>query len=104
MSLHFIFGRAGTGKTTRCCREIQDYLKKNPGNRAYLLVPDQGTYTAEYLLAKSFPGGGFIDVTVCGFSRLAYRVFSRAALAGRRCSLAAGSADHSAPPSGRTQR
>ena len=39
MSLHFIFGRAGTGKTTRCCREIQDYLKKNPGNRAYLLVP-----------------------------------------------------------------
>ena len=75
MSLHFIFGRAGTGKTTRCCREIQDYLKKTPGGRAYLLVPDQGTYTAEYLLAKSFPGGGFIDVTVCGFSRLAYRVF-----------------------------
>lgn len=75
MSLHFIFGRAGTGKTTRCCREIQDYLKKTPGGRAYLLVPDQGTYTAEYLLAKSFPGAGFIDVTVCGFSRLAYRVF-----------------------------
>ena len=45
MSLHFIFGRAGTGKTTRCCREIQDYLKKTPGGRAYLLVPDQGTYT-----------------------------------------------------------
>lgn len=41
MSLHFIFGRAGTGKTTRCCREIQDYLKKTPGGRAYLLVPDQ---------------------------------------------------------------
>lgn len=34
-----------------------------------------GTYTAEYLLAKSFPGEGFTDVTVCGFSRLAYRVF-----------------------------
>ena len=53
MSLHFIFGRAGTGKTTRCCREIQEYLKKTPGGRAYLLVPDQGTYTAEYLLAKA---------------------------------------------------
>lgn len=75
MSLHFIFGRAGTGKTTRCCREIQDYVRGETGRKAFLLVPDQGTYTAEYLLAKSFPGEGFTDVTVCGFSRLAYRVF-----------------------------
>ncbi len=75
MSLHFIFGRAGTGKTTRCCQEIRDYVKGNPGSRAYLLVPDQCTYTAEYELAKAFPGEGFVDVTVSGFSRLAYRVF-----------------------------
>ncbi len=75
MSLHFIFGKAGSGKSSRCCREIQEYLKSTPGGTAYLLVPDQGTYTAEYMLAKSFPGEGFVDVTVCGFSRLAYRVF-----------------------------
>lgn len=75
MSLHFIFGRAGSGKTVRCCREIRDYVTRTPGGRAYLLVPDQCTYTAEYQLAQSFPGEGFIDVTVCGFSRLAYRVF-----------------------------
>ena len=75
MSLHFIFGRAGTGKTCRCCREIRDYVTQNPGSRAYLLVPDQCTYTAEYHLAQAFPGEGFVDVTVSGFSRLAYRVF-----------------------------
>ena len=75
MSLHFIFGRAGSGKTTRCCQEIRDYVTGTPGAKAYLLVPDQCTYTAEYQLARSFPGEGFIDVTVCGFSRLAYRVF-----------------------------
>ena len=75
MSLHFIFGKAGSGKSSRCCREIQEYLRSTPGGKAYLLVPDQGTYTAEYMLAKSFPGEGFVDVTVCGFSRLAYRVF-----------------------------
>ena len=51
MSLHFIFGRAGTGKTTRCCREIQNYVRGETGRKAFLLVPDQGTYTAEYLLA-----------------------------------------------------
>lgn len=75
MSLHFIFGRAGSGKTVRCCKEIRDYVTGTPGAKAYLLVPDQCTYTAEYQLAQSFPGEGFIDVTVCGFSRLAYRVF-----------------------------
>lgn len=75
MGLHFIFGRAGTGKTERCCREIRDYVLSGPDRKAFLLVPDQGTYTAEYRLAESFPGGGFTNVTVCGFSRLAYRVF-----------------------------
>lgn len=75
MGLHFIFGRAGTGKTERCCREIGEFVKGSPDRKAFLLVPDQGTYTAEYRLAQSFPGGGFTNVTVCGFSRLAYRIF-----------------------------
>lgn len=75
MGLHFIFGRAGTGKTERCCREIREYVEGHPERKAFLLVPDQGTYTAEYRLAESFPGKGFTNVTVCGFSRLAYRVF-----------------------------
>ena len=75
MGLHFIFGRAGTGKTERCCREIREYVAEHPERKAFLLVPDQGTYTAEYRLAESFPEKGFTNVTVCGFSRLAYRVF-----------------------------
>lgn len=75
MALHFIFGRAGTGKTCRCCEEIKDYVLSGKDRKAFFLVPDQATYTAEYRLAESFPGGGFTDVTVCGFSRLAYRVF-----------------------------
>jgi len=75
MPLHFIFGRAGTGKSTRVYEEIRDYVTLGQERKAYLLVPDQGTYTAEYQLAKVFPGEGFANVTVCGFSRLAYRVF-----------------------------
>lgn len=75
MGLHFIFGRAGTGKSTRCAREIEEYVKGGKGRKAILLVPDQGTYTAEYQLARSFKGEGFVNVMVCGFSRLAYRVF-----------------------------
>ena len=75
MSLHFIFGRAGTGKTTRCCREIAQYMTGAPGRTALFLVPDQGTYLAESMLARTFPGRGFVNVQVCGFSRLSYRVF-----------------------------
>lgn len=75
MSLHFIFGRAGTGKTARCCADIARYMTEVPGRRACFLVPDQGTYRAESMLAAAFPGGGFADVTVCGFARLSYRVF-----------------------------
>lgn len=74
MSLHFIFGRAGSGKTMRCCQEIRDYMRI-PGASALLLVPDQATYRAESMLASAFPGKGFIDASVYGFARLSYRVF-----------------------------
>ncbi|MDY6085062.1 MAG: PD-(D/E)XK nuclease family protein [Dialister sp.] len=74
MGLHFIFGRPGSGKTRRCCEEIRDYLRGNSSRRAILIVPDQGTYTAEYMLASIFPGKGFMNTDVLGFSRLAYRI------------------------------
>ena len=75
MSLHFIFGRAGTGKTARCCEEIARYMTEAPERTAVFLVPDQATYRAESMLAAAFPGKGFADVAVCGFARLSYRVF-----------------------------
>lgn len=74
MSLHFILGAAGTGKTQKCFEEIKEYMSV-PGRAAFLLVPDQETYTAERNLAACFDRKGFIDVTVCGFSRLAHHVF-----------------------------
>lgn len=79
MSLHFIFGRAGTGKTARCCAEIAEYMTEAPDRTALFLVPDQATYRAESMLAAAFPGGGFADVMVCGFARLSYRVFQELA-------------------------
>ncbi len=74
MSLHFLFGRAGTGKTTRCCQEICRYITEHPEAHAIWLVPDQATYRAETKLAETFPAGGFTRVDVCGFSRLGYRL------------------------------
>lgn len=75
MGLQFIFGRAGTGKTERCCREIKEYMMGGRERSAILLVPDQETFRVERRLAASMPGKGFTNVTVCGFSRLAYEIF-----------------------------
>ena len=75
MGLHFIFGRAGCGKTTTCCQQIADYLLQNKENHAIFLVPDQGTYKAESTLASIMPQKGFTNATVSGFSRLSYRIF-----------------------------
>lgn len=75
MGLHFILGRAGSGKTTRCCRDIVQFRQNHPDQTLFFIVPDQSTYTAERTLAETFPGRGFADIFVVGFSRLAYRIF-----------------------------
>ena len=59
MGLRFIFGPAGSGKTNTCCNEIKDYLMQSPEHQAIFLVPDQGTYRAESMLAAHMPAHGF---------------------------------------------
>lgn len=75
MGLRFIFGPAGSGKTNTCCNEIKDYLMQSPEHQAIFLVPDQGTYRAESMLAAHMPAHGFTRASVSGFSRLGYRIF-----------------------------
>ena len=74
MAVRILAGRAGSGKSRRCCEEIQCCM--DAGIPAILLVPDQATYDAERRLAEELPQNGFSHVHVVGFSRLAYRVFA----------------------------
>ena len=52
MSLRFIFGRGGSGKTTYCLEEIGK--KVNDGNTSpiILLVPEQYTFESEKRLSN----------------------------------------------------
>lgn len=73
MSLRFIFGRAGAGKT----HYIFDHITKNvtvdpDGAPVILLVPEQATFQMEYALAKAL--GGSVRAQVLSFHRLAHRV------------------------------
>ncbi|HVX84006.1 MAG TPA: PD-(D/E)XK nuclease family protein [Phycisphaerae bacterium] len=87
MGIRFLIGRAGTGKTSLCARQIRQQLRLDPlgsspaapgGGPLWWIVPEQGTFTAERLLltgagirdAHEKPIGSF-RAKVVSFRRLA---------------------------------
>ncbi|MET3696311.1 ATP-dependent helicase/nuclease subunit B [Bacillus oleivorans] len=75
MSVTFLLGRSGSGKTERMLEEIIADLKEQPlGPPILIIVPDQMTFQIEYELAKRLPANGMIRAQVYSFSRLAWRV------------------------------
>ncbi len=75
MSLRVISGRAGTGKTTLIHNEIVEELKEQPlGAPIYLIVPDQMSYQAEYMLTNHYDIRGIIRAQVMTFKRLAWYI------------------------------
>jgi ATP-dependent helicase/nuclease subunit B len=75
MSLQYILGRSGSGKSHSVFQEIQRQLKENPsGTPIIYLVPDQMTFQSEYKLASSPGLNGMMRAQVYSFSRLAWRV------------------------------
>ncbi|MBD2869473.1 helicase-exonuclease AddAB subunit AddB [Paenibacillus arenilitoris] len=74
MSLQFVIGRSGTGKTAYCLSEIRERLSVRPdGPPLIMLVPEQATFQTEYALLQNGPGGT-IRAQALSFRRLAFRV------------------------------
>jgi ATP-dependent helicase/nuclease subunit B len=77
MSVRFVLGRAGTGKTTHCLQQIRNRLAEDPadGHRLIFIVPEQASFQSERaLLTREVPG--FHRCEVLSFQRLAYRILS----------------------------
>ena len=81
MSVRFILGRAGTGKTHRCLEAIRKRLRADAidGPRLILLVPEQASYQMERAILESSDGsseaiGGAHRAEVLSFRRLAFRL------------------------------
>lgn len=73
MSLRFIEGPAGSGKTALCLQEIKESLMRpEAGRPLYFLLPDQATYQVERALCQEV--GGFTRLAVVSFPRLARMV------------------------------
>lgn len=75
MSIYYITGRSGTGKTMRVYQEIKKALDEGR-DRLILMVPEQFTLQAERDLIQKLDLPGILNVEILSFSRLAHKVFS----------------------------
>ncbi|EJQ42259.1 ATP-dependent helicase/deoxyribonuclease subunit B [Bacillus cereus BAG5X1-1] len=84
MSLRFVIGRAGSGKSTLCLHEVQEELKQRPRGKTILyLVPEQMTFQTQQALIGSEDVRGSIRAQVFSFSRLAWKVLQEVGGASR---------------------
>ncbi len=78
MSVRFVLGRAGVGKTHHCLTQITSQLDQNAGEgqRLFLLVPEQASMQMERSLLERPGVDGFGRCEVLSFRRLAHRVLA----------------------------
>lgn len=75
MALRIVLGRAGSGKSALCIREICDRLRQKPmGSPLIYLVPQQMSFQAEYKLAAQSGLPGTMRAQVFSFRRLAWKI------------------------------
>lgn len=74
MSLRFIYGRSGTGKTTYCFNQISNLIKER--KKVYIITPEQFSFTAEKNLMQVCGSNAVINAEVISFERIAYRIIN----------------------------
>lgn len=75
MSLKFIFGPSGSGKSYTLYRHIIEESTEHPEQNYIVLVPEQFTLQTQKDLVAKHPSHGIMNIDVLSFARLAYRVF-----------------------------
>lgn len=74
MSLHFIFGASGAGKSYSIYQKIIQESIQNPKKQYLILVPEQFTMQTQKELVRMHPRKGILNIDVLSFERLAFRV------------------------------
>jgi len=75
MSLQFIMGPSGSGKSHYLYQKVTEESLKNPDKNYIVLVPEQFTMQTQKDLVMASPRKGILNVDVLSFNRLAYRIF-----------------------------
>ena len=74
MGLRIIYGKAGTGKSEYCFKEVANLINKE--KKIYIITPEQFSYTAEKKLLEAVERKAVINAEVITLSRMAERILS----------------------------
>lgn len=74
MSLKFVFGPSGSGKSRLIYSEITERAGENPGQNFLIVVPDQFTMQTQKELVLLNDRGGIMNIDVLSFGRLNHRI------------------------------
>ena len=74
MSLQFIIGGSGSGKSCYAYQNIIEQAGQHPEKLYYVIVPEQFTMQTQKTLVEMSPGKGILNIDILSFERLAYRV------------------------------
>ena len=72
MSLRYVYGRAGSGKSQFCYNEIREKVKNK--ETVFMITPEQFSFTAEQKLLQELDEDSSIYAEVISFGRIAHRV------------------------------
>ncbi|WP_026889731.1 helicase-exonuclease AddAB subunit AddB [Clostridium beijerinckii] len=76
MSIRFVYGRSGTGKSKFCINEIKDNINaKLDSNKLILLVPEQYMFTTENRILHNIGEQAFFRTEVLSFKKMAHNIF-----------------------------
>ena len=75
MSLQFILGASGSGKSYYIYEKIIKESIENPGTNYIVLVPEQYSLALQRKMVTLHPNKGSMNIDVIGFNRLSYRIF-----------------------------
>ena len=75
MSLQFVIGSPGSGKSTTIYNRIIKESIDNPNGKYIIVVPEQFTMLTQKELTNLHPNHVIMNIDVLSFNRLAYRVF-----------------------------
>ena len=74
MSLQFVIGSSGAGKSCYAYDHVIRESMKYPKRQYYVIVPEQFTMQTQKTLVEMHPGRGILNIDVLSFQRLAYRI------------------------------
>ena len=75
MSIRFIYGRAGAGKSQWCIDNIKERINDNKIKKLIFIVPEQYTFNTENKILKSIGESALLNTQVLSFKKMAREVF-----------------------------